>query len=257
MINYNNFINEGKFWYKTIPQLLEWLESNQNRTWIYLDLETTGLDHPSNEQITQVAGISTSFNFDSTKFTEKSSFNKKIKLTEDIKRKMNDPKSRIKWVLSFNHYGNGKKYFDENDVLVDFKKWISQYDKSVFVIQNAGFDMKFLNVRASEFKFDNEVFDTKAMIQLFYLPLLLTLAETDEKYQQMVDNIGTSDRDNGLISSSMSKVGPALGLDMTNYHDGLQDCKITIKMTEKIIDFLKQHQDVDIRKYQLERIRTK
>jgi hypothetical protein len=83
------------------------------------------------------------------------------------------------------------------------------------------------------------------------------LAETDQQYKDMVNKIGTSDRDNGLISSSMSKVGPALGINMSGYHDALTDCRITMQMFCKIVDFLKQHQSVDISKYQAERIMTK
>ena len=54
----------------------------------------------------------------------------------------------------------------------------------------------------------------------------------------------------------MSKVGPALGINMTNYHDALTDCRITIQMYQKMVDFLKQHQEVDIMKYQTERIKV-
>ena len=72
----------------------------------------------------------------------------------------------------------------------------------------------------------------------------------------MINFIGKSERDGGLISSSMSKVGPALGINMSGYHDALTDCRITIQMYQKIADFLKQHQEVDIMKYQLERIKV-
>ena len=94
------------------------------------------------------------------------------------------------------------------------------------------------------------------LIQLYYLPLLQALAETDPKYKEMIDFIGKSERDGGLISSSMSKVGPALGINMTNYHDALTDVKITIEMYKKIINFLQNHKNVDIMKYQLERIKV-
>jgi hypothetical protein len=72
-----------------------------------------------------------------------------------------------------------------------------------------------------------------------------------------VNKIGVSDRDNGLISSSMSKIGPALGINMSGYHDALTDCRIMSQMFCKMIDFLKEHQSLDISKYQSERIMTK
>jgi hypothetical protein len=86
---------------------------------------------------------------------------------------------------------------------------------------------------------------------------LLKLAETDDKYKELINKIGTSDRDNGLISSSMSKIGPALGISMTGYHDSLVDCRLAMEMFTKVIDFLSKNKDVDISKYQAERIKTK
>jgi hypothetical protein len=94
------------------------------------------------------------------------------------------------------------------------------------------------------------------LIQLYYLPLIQKLAETDSKYQYLINFIGTSSRDNGLISSSLSKIGPALGLNMTGYHDALTDCRLTINMYLKIVKFLKENQSVDIIKYQSERIKS-
>jgi DNA polymerase III epsilon subunit-like protein len=54
----------------------------------------------------------------------------------------------------------------------------------------------------------------------------------------------------------MSKIGPATGVTMTGYHDALTDCRITIKMYQKMVELLKQHQNVDISKYQIERIKS-
>jgi hypothetical protein len=105
-------------------------------------------------------------------------------------------------------------------------------------------------------KINNEVLDTKMLIQLYFLPLIQKLAETDLTYQKMVDGIGTSTRDNGLISSSMSKVGPALGINMSGYHDALTDCRITIEMYQKIVVLLDENRNVDISRYQTERIKS-
>ncbi len=250
-------ILEGKFNYKSIPEFLNWFKQRENKNFIFFDSETTGLRHPSKEQLTQIGAVATSFDFNTLKFTEVDTYNKKIKLTDDIKKQMNDPNSRIKFVLGFNHYGQSKtKYHNESDVLSHFHNWLSNYENPVLCIQNASFDMKFLNVR-SEIKFNQEVFDTKMMIQLFYIPVLQKLAETDNKYKEMLIKIGTSDRDNGLTSSSMSKIGPSLGLDMSNYHDAIADCLITTKMTEKILDFLNQNKGLDISYYQNIRIKSK
>lgn len=126
----------------------------------------------------------------------------------------------------------------------------------MLVIQNAIFDMRFLNTRNPIVNFDNEVLDTKQMAQLFYLPLLQKLSETEDKYSEIVNKIGFSARDNGLISYSLSKIGPALGINMSGYHDALTDCRLALQMFKGMISELKEHQSVDISKYQSGRIKT-
>jgi 2'-5' RNA ligase len=252
----NESINENKMWYKTIPEILEWLESKSKLPFIWLDTETTGLGGPKQQQLTQVSAIATQYDFKNNNFSEIGTFDEKIKLTDETKSKFDEPEDKTKWVLGFNHYGSGDyKYKNESDIVDDFFKWIENYSPNILVAQNAGFDMSMLAGRYGH-KITNEVFDTKMLIQLYLLPLLQTLAEKDSKYQEMIDFIGTSQRDNGLISSSMSKIGPVLGINMTGYHDAITDCRITIQMYQKIIELLKSNQEVDIMKYQSERIKV-
>ncbi len=249
-------LNENKMWYKTIPQILEWLESKSKLPWIWLDTETTGLGGPKQQQLTQVSGIATEYDFENNNFSEISTFDEKIKLTDETKSKFSTPGDKTKWVLGFNHYGSGDyKYKNEQDIVDDFFKWIEKYTPNILVAQNASFDMAMLGGRYGH-KIKSEVFDTKMLIQLYLLPLLQTLSETDSKYKDMIDFIGTSQRDNGLISSSMSKIGPVLGINMSNYHDAITDCRITIQMYQKIVELLKNNQEVDIMKYQTERIKS-
>ncbi len=251
-------INENKMLYKTIPQILDWIKSKSDKYFAWIDTETTGLPSDTHEvQLTQISAIITKYDFNSNTFKEIDLYNKKIKLTDLTLQSMKDTSSRIKKVLSFNHYGQtNTEYHNEKETLDDFFNWLNQYDKPMLVIQNAEFDMSYLNTRNPIVKFDNEVLDTKKLIQLYYLPLIQKLAENDIKYKEMITKIGTSERDGGLISSSMSKIGPALGLNMSGYHDALTDCKIAMNMFQKIIDFLNQHQNKDISKYQIERIKV-
>lgn len=248
-------IKENKMWYKTIPQILNWLKEKSEINWLILDTETSGLLGPKKEQLTQVSGILIDYNFESNTFTEIDQFDEKIKLTSDIKTRYNQPDGGNRKVLSFNHYGSGNyKYKIESDVLKDFFNWIDNNSPLLLVAQNAGFDMSMLSVR-SGVKIKDEVFDTKMLIQLYFLPLIQKLSETDSKYKEMVDFIGTSPRDAGLISSSMSKIGPALEINMSGYHDALIDIRIMMDMFIKIVDILKDNQHIDISKYQLERIK--
>ena len=258
MKKYLEFIKEHKLWGKPISEFLLWLENLSDRHFIVYDSETTGL--PSNGyeiQLTQVSCVVVKYNFSNNSFEEVDSYDKKIKLTDKTKDLMGDANHRIHWVLNFNHYNSSEADSEETDVVSEFFELLKKYDRPVLVIQNAEFDMRYLNTRNPIVKFNNEVLDTKQIIQLFYLPLLQKLSETDSKYKDMINKIGTSDRDNGLISSSLSKIGPALNINMNGYHDALKDCELTIEMFSKIIDFLKEHKDIDISKYQTERIKTK
>ena len=253
---YLEFITEHKLYGKSIKDMLRLIEDKSKKYWVILDSETTGL--PSNEydvQLTQLSGIVVKFNFKNNTFEEIDIFNKKIKLTKDTKYQMKDH-SNIKRILSFNHYGQNTQFHEEKDTLKEFQSFIEQYDNPIFVIQNAEFDMRYLNTRG-DVKFRNEVIDTKQLLQYFYLPAIQKLSETSEIYKSLVMDIGISQRDNGLISSSLSKVGPALGINMSGYHDALIDCRLLSEMVSKVIKFLKENSNIDIKNYQYNRFSSK
>ena len=248
------YLFEHKFYGKSNSDAIDWINSKSDRKFAFIDIETTGLPNKEyNVQITQIACLICQYNQNTGKFKEVESFNKKIKLTEETISSMGET-DRIKKVLSFNRYGQrGIVFHEESNTILELKEFLFQHGFPILVIQNASFDMKYLNTR-SEHKIPNEVLDTKQMLQLFYLPTLQKLAETDNIYKEMIDRIGTSERDNGLISSSMGKVGPAMGMDMGDYHDALSDCKYTVKILENMIQLLKDNKDLDISRYHAERI---
>jgi hypothetical protein len=43
-----NELNENKMWHKTIPQILNWIESKSDMPWLLIDTETTGLGSTTN-----------------------------------------------------------------------------------------------------------------------------------------------------------------------------------------------------------------
>ena len=61
-------LNENKMWYKTIPQILEWINSKSKMNWVWIDTETTGLGGPNKQQLTQVSGIVTQYDFANNSF---------------------------------------------------------------------------------------------------------------------------------------------------------------------------------------------
>lgn len=250
------YIKENKMWYKSIPEILNWVKEKSKMRWVLLDTETTGLGGPKKEQLTQISAIVCEYDFKTNTFKEIDKFDEKIKLTSYTKSMFDKPDNKTKWVLGFNHYGSGNyKYKEEKEIVDKFFDFINEYKPCLLVAQNAQFDMQMLGGRYGN-KIESEVFDTKALIQLYFLPLIQKLSEKDSKYKEMVDTIGVSDRDNGLISSSMSKIGPALNVNMQGYHDALTDCRLMGEMYIKIIDLLKSNRRVDIMKYQVERIKT-
>lgn len=267
--NHSLILESKKLYYKSIPQMFEYINGLPENM-VFLDTETTGLGGSKFQQLTQISAVVVD-----KKFNEISFFDEKIELTNDIKSRMekdiefpngignNKSKDFIKEpcstnkILKFNHYHDGGyEYKNEKEVIIEFSKWLSDYKKCVLIAQNAPFDMDMLNGRYGNIIGKHPVLDTKMIIQLFYIPLLQKLSETDLKYKNIIDRIGTSSRDNGLISSSMSKIGPSLNIDMDNYHDALTDCRITIIMVKKIFNLLNKYQNIDIQEYQMDRIKN-
>lgn len=256
--SFHQFLSEHKLVGKTIPELLAWLTEKSRSPWVFLDTETTGLPtSPYEVQLTQVSCIVARYDAAANRFQEIESLDRKIRLTSATRAEMRSHAERIKKVLSFNHYGQqGTIYREEGQVLGELFELLARHGEPVLVIQNAIFDMRFLNTRGPIARFDNEVIDTKQILQLFYLPCLQRLAESDPRHAETLDRIGTSGRDGGFPSSSLGRVGPVLGLDMTGYHDALTDCRLMMAMLERVVAFLRANRDVDIRRHQALRVRA-
>lgn len=238
--------------YKTIEEMLLWLEEKSKKNWILLDTETTGLKGSKVEQLTQVSAKVATYDFKYNKFIYKEDFDEKIELTESTKKRFDE----VSAILDFNHYKDGDYiYKNENEVLDNFFSFVGKYSPSFLVAQNAPFDIDMLSGRYGHI-INEEVFDTKMLIRFYLIPILQKLAETDNKYKELIETIGTSDRDNGLISSSLSKIGPALGINMKGYHDALTDCVLMADMFLSIKDIMEDNFDLDIEKYQIERVNS-
>jgi len=266
---FSEFLTEHKL-HKNIYQFLDYIEDlSKNKVFIFIDTETSGLGGPKKQQLTQVSAVGFEYDFQQNNFKEFGTFNKKIKISADQKGRLANPKDDIYRAFRFNHYGNkikeDPKYYDEEQVLSEFRNWVAHagyYFDPLLIMQNASFDMNMMAGRSDK-KLNYEVLDTKRVIQLFIIPIIQKLAETDSKYQDVLDKIGTSTassvksaRDNGLTTSAMGKWAPFFNLDMRGYHDGLTDCRITADMFTKMIAFIKENSDLDISKYQVIRIKN-
>ncbi len=260
---FKNFLFEHKLNTNQIGLLKYLNKISENNIFIFVDTETTGLGGFKKQQLTQISAIAYEYNFQENILKEIDTFNKKIKISSDMINRLKDPNDNIKNIFKFNKYGNkiisDPKYYDEQEIIFEFKKWalkLGYYLTPILVMQNAEFDMNMIVGRGKE-KILYEVLDTKQLIQLFIIPIIQKLAETNSKYNNILNKIGKSERDFGLISSSMSKWGPFFGINMSGYHDALTDCRITSQMFIKIVDLIKDNIDLNISKYQMNRIKLK
>lgn len=253
--SYKDFINEA-IKYLSTDELFSWLEKRKNCTFIALDTETTGLRGPWKEQLTQIAAVAFSFDFESLKFSEVDSYNEKIKLTPETLAQKDTEGSRIKDVFKYTRYGVSKgKFKEEQEVIDNLIKFVNQFDSTVLLIQNAPFDMPMINIR-SEFKgLDTEIFDTKDFFAYFMLPTLQKLAETDPEAQKILTAIGTTSGGK-LPTSSLPKVAAGLGIDPNEAHDALFDCRYMVYVLERGLEIVSQNREIDRKEFIRPRIST-
>jgi DNA polymerase III epsilon subunit-like protein len=237
---YESELNESRFTGFTIKDYLDEISSYKGRNFVFIDTETSGLDR-SNDQVTQIAAIVTN-----DKFNSLDQFELSFKLDKDIFDKK-DPE-RKQFVLSLQRYGGKEKYVDEKEGLDEFVSWLKRWRKPLLVAQNASFDLHFIGKRSGH-RLNYNVIDTKVAIQYFFLPALMILNEQENPLaQKIIKNLEVSKR-SGLPTSSLGKVVKAVGLSPIGWHDAMADVKMTIDLFDFILNFLKQNQDVEIRKY--------
>lgn len=233
----------------TIEGYLEYFENKyKDSTLIWLDTETTGLNVHDN-QLTELSAIVTD-----SEFNVIDQFSKKIKIDwSNVK----DVKTTKDIVLPMTRYGErGIKYHDESQTIDEFFDWVDSFDNPVLIAQNASFDIKYLAVRGNR-KIDYPVIDTKMVIQLYFIPIIQQLSdENNSEAQEILKQLPPSSRDKGMPSSSMGKIAPILGIDVSGWHSAVEDVKIMINMFKKIKDYLEEYKGLDIRKHQTKRLQT-
>jgi DNA polymerase III epsilon subunit-like protein len=237
-------------------QFLDYIKNlSDDSTFVFIDTETTGIGGFRKQQLTQISSIASIYHFGINNFDEIDNFNEKIKLTRETITSRS--KEELVKILKFNRYGErGVDYIDEQESLKNFLSWIENFQNPLWLIQNASFDMNMLCGR-SGIKIKYPVLDIKQIIQLFVIPIVEKLAETDAEMKNKLEKIGKSDRDKGLWNSSMSKWAPFFGISLEGYHNALDDCRITMQMYMKVIDFIKENKDLNIQHYQMNRIKLK
>jgi len=252
---YQEFINESIKSFSS-SELFQWLGSRKGMNYIALDTETTGLRGPKEEQLTQIAAVAFSFDYDTLTFQEIGSFNEKIKLNTEIVAQKDQPGSRVKEVLKFTRYGVSRgRFVDEQTALNNLQNFVDLYEPAVLLIQNAPFDMGMINIRKATGGLKNEIFDTKDFWSYFLLPTLQSLAPTDPEAKRILDVIGSS-KSGKLPTSSLPSVAKGLGTNTDGAHDALFDCRYMVKTLEKGLEIIKNNMDVERKEFLRPRIST-
>lgn len=246
-----------KFYGMSIKEYVDHIQSFNNHTWIWFDTETTGLK-VWDSQITEIASIASTPSIQSNiDFSAIDEYRKKAKLTQDTKDLMSYEidKPWDKWpkrrLLKLNRYGEPKgnvEYINEQELFNNYGEWLLGFKQRVMIAQNATFDWKMINGRAKTRIPSAPTVDTYITSQLFWIPLMQTLAKQgDERAIDLINKL-TVDRGNGRKSITFS-LGPAckaLGINTEGWHSAIADTYMMVEMFKVMFNDLLMNQDVDI-----------
>jgi DNA polymerase III alpha subunit (gram-positive type) len=141
---------------------------------------------------------------------------------------------------------------DEKEALIEFEKFLDRYQNVVILAHNATFDMKVIAARRKLHGLPPmkkyPVLDTVNISRFFFIPALQAL-ETNPEAKQVLDGLLAKTKYKSY-SSSLGKLGQALGVKIDGWHDAKEDVKMLMQVLKKIIEFLKANAGTDIRKFQ-------
>ena len=255
----------------SIDEMFEKIDGFKNNTWVFFDIESTGLK-PEKSQITEIAAIAV----DPNMFRESSdiigTFNMKSKFTQetlDIIRQQDEmpeeekedwqkrKKMTVTDILSMTRHGVKKSEFeksfktDELNLIEGFLDFVESHSNPMLIIQNADFDMPFTSTRYQKhggnpdrvLKFP--VLDTKIIMKYFLIPMLKTLAgppTDDRESQEMLKKLSKP----GYHSVSQGVVSQAYGISADEWHNALADVKMMMEMLRRVMSSLELGRGVDI-----------
>ena len=308
MIKLKN-LKEVRLYGRTISELLDEFQKFEGRDFIFFDTETLGFNpEPEYIQLTQIGAILV----DGATMKQKKTLNLKIQLTDSAKRFL-EPGSweRTDWeknkegthdktpseVLDMTGYFNDlpERLATEEQALKLFAQFINNANNPILVAHNAGFDMRFISVRAKRYGITikkTEVVDTLRLAKYFLIPTLEKLEKSDVlKQLKRVKVMKVSDikpdevsangkpknkkhpKDTefenftaedgtemlrityGKPSASLGKLTPVLVGKIEDWHDALADVKSMMLVYQKIIEILYANRNIDIAALQADEYR--
>ena len=220
-----------------------------DKTLIFFDTETTGLDNKIN-QVTEIGALAVK----APEFEIIGTFHKGIELTEETLKLIKEeegielPKGKLKIIdiLKMTDYYGKEEIIKgtEKDVIEEFVEFCGKYPDAVLVAQNASFDLKMLS-RVSKLK-GREVIDTVRLSGYYIVPILEALRKEGTLEQSSGASSILKDMTNvkGEITTSLGKILPALGGKIENWHTALGDVKSTIMLYRLIMKFIEDNIDM-------------
>lgn len=271
MIKLKDILVEAKLYAYSISELLEKFLKFENKTLMFFDTETVGLEpNTSYIQLTHIAAIA----YDGSTLKEIGEFSKKVNIGEPLNRALNDPSSPEAKHLEKDRARRLKKYkkadlhprdalkmsgyenpnaekLDEKEALIQFEKFLDKFENVIILAHNATFDMKVIAARRKLFGLPPmkkyPVLNTVDISRYFFIPALLALESVPE-VKKMLDGLLAKTKHKSY-SSSLGKLGQVLGVKIDKWHDAKEDVKMLMEVLQKIIEFLKINQSVDINKF--------
>jgi DNA polymerase III alpha subunit (gram-positive type) len=272
MIKLKDILKEAKLYSFNIREVLEKFLQFDGKTIVLFDTETVGLEpNTSYIQVTHIAAMV----YDGSTFNEIGEFSKKINIGPALNNALNDPDSAEAKHLGKEMARREKKYgkpdlhprdalkmtgydvpnaekLDEKEALIEFEKFLDRYQNVVILAHNATFDMKVIAARRKLHGLPPmkryPVLDTVNISRFFFIPALQAL-ETNPEAKQVLDGLLAKTKYKSY-SSSLGKLGQALGVKIDGWHDAKEDVKMLMQVLKKIIEFLKTNAGTDIRKFQ-------
>ena len=249
----------------TISDLLDKFLRFENKTLIFFDLETLGLNPTYEyEQITEIAA----FAVDGGDMSILDEFNYKIRLSKSALELLADPDSiqRFNWqsrqrrrgksglsdpndILKMTHYHDiTAESYDESRVIEKFYEFVRRYDNPVLVAHNAQFDINFITTRGAPSESmlpDVEVLDTLKISQYFFVPTVETLQSTDEA-TVILNTLRRENATTTHISSRLGDLAVAFGINADNWHSAYADVEMMYEVLRRMIEYLGQNRTTNI-----------
>lgn len=269
-ISLKTLLREVKLYSYNTQELLDQFLQFENKTLIFFDTETTGLEtNIKSAQLTQISALVV----DGSTMKELENFDVKIKFTRWLNNLLNDPssweaksfakadekfykkyKTRITHpseLLKMTQYYSGlPATHDEKDALIDFEKFIGKFNNVVLIAHNATFDMKAIQARREKYNLSRmkafPVMDTLKISRFFFVPILLSLEDNEEAKSYLQKLLNKTKYKS--YSSSLGKLASVFQVKLDDWHNSASDVKMLLEILRKMIEYLRSNVNIDITK---------